>query len=166
MSFTTAITACLRRYATFSGRSRRSEYWWWTLFVSVVQLGVYLVALTAAVVGAGAPTAVEPSGAGSGVAAGVAGFVVSTLFILLALFSLAVFLPGLAVTVRRLHDVDRSGWWVLLALVPFGVIVLLVFEVQEGTPGPNRFGPSPKHLAHQATAHDAQAPQQGYGYPG
>ncbi|WP_455430719.1 DUF805 domain-containing protein [Phytohabitans flavus] len=61
------------------------------------------------------------------------------------LLNLALFLPGLAVAVRRLHDTDRTGWWVLIALVPIvGFIVLLVFFLMDGTPGPNRFGPSPK----------------------
>jgi uncharacterized membrane protein YhaH (DUF805 family) len=63
------------------------------------------------------------------------------------LVALALFLPGLAVGVRRLHDTDRSGWWLLIAPVPFvGAIGLLVFEVLDGTPGPNRFGPCPKQL--------------------
>src|SRR5512135_2750758 len=65
--------------------------------------------------------------------------------ILPSLYLLAVFTPGLCVTVRRLHDVNRSGWWLLIGFVPlFGVIVLLAFEVTEGTPGPNRFGPDPQ----------------------
>ena len=62
-----------------------------------------------------------------------------------ALVSLGLFLPGLAVAVRRLHDVDRSGWWLLLAFVPLiGIIVLIVWWCTEGTRGPNRFGPDPK----------------------
>ena len=62
--------------------------------------------------------------------------------------NLALLLPSLAVTARRLHDTDRSAWWILIALIPLiGAIVLLVFLVQDGTPGPNRFGPSPKYDA-------------------
>ncbi|MDG4768408.1 DUF805 domain-containing protein [Solwaraspora sp. WMMD406] len=63
-------------------------------------------------------------------------------------FSLALLLPSLAVGVRRLHDTDRSGWWLLIALIPIvGAIVLLVFFVLDGTHGPNRFGPDPKDVA-------------------
>jgi uncharacterized membrane protein YhaH (DUF805 family) len=65
--------------------------------------------------------------------------------IITAIVSLALFLPGLAMSVRRLHDTDRSGWFVLLALIPLvGFIILLVFYVQEGTPGDNKFGANPK----------------------
>jgi uncharacterized membrane protein YhaH (DUF805 family) len=61
-----------------------------------------------------------------------------------SLVSLALFLPGLAVSVRRLHDTDRSGWWVLLFLIPLiGAIVLLIWYCSRGTPGGNRFGPDP-----------------------
>jgi uncharacterized membrane protein YhaH (DUF805 family) len=65
--------------------------------------------------------------------------------LLSGLYGLAVLIPSLAVTVRRLHDIDRSGWWILIALVPLiGVIVLVVFALLEGTPGTNRYGPNPK----------------------
>jgi len=65
--------------------------------------------------------------------------------LLSGLYSLAVLIPTLAVTVRRLHDVDRSGWWIFINLIPLiGFIVLLVFAVTDGTPGSNRYGPNPK----------------------
>ncbi len=65
--------------------------------------------------------------------------------LLSGIFSLAILVPSIAVSVRRLHDIDRTGWWVLLSFVPLiGAIVLLVFAVQEGTPGDNRYGPNPK----------------------
>ncbi len=60
-----------------------------------------------------------------------------------SLVSLALFLPGLAVSVRRLHDLDRTGWWLLLVFTVIGVILLLVWDCMKGTPGPNRFGPDP-----------------------
>lgn len=126
-----------RRYAEFSGRSRRKEYWMFTLFV----LLVYLVLGTLLVMGGlsldptstAAPTLGPLGWLGGG---------------LLGLFALASFIPAIAVQVRRLHDTDRSGWWVLLGIVPIlnyvGWIVLLVFYCLDGTKGENRFGPDPK----------------------
>ena len=65
--------------------------------------------------------------------------------LLSGIYGLAVLIPSLAVTVRRLHDIDRSGWWILIRLVPLiGVIVLLVFALLDGTPGDNQYGPNPK----------------------
>jgi uncharacterized membrane protein YhaH (DUF805 family) len=113
------VTA-LKRYAVFSGRAGRPEYWWFAL--------IYLLASVVL-------TFVD----------GITGTLNLELGIglLSGLFALALFLPALAVTVRRLHDTDRSGWWVLLALVPVvGVIVLLVFLVLPGG-GPNRHGDAP-----------------------
>jgi uncharacterized membrane protein YhaH (DUF805 family) len=75
----------------------------------------------------------------------VASIAVEGLVVLYWLYGLALFLPGLTVAVRRLHDTNRSGWWVLIGLIPFiGFIVLLVFLVQDSDPGTNQYGPSPK----------------------
>ncbi len=110
---------CLQNYVTFSGRARRKEYWMFVLFNIVFGIVLQLV---------------------DGVLASVVG--IAGLYLL---YSLAVLLPGISVTVRRLHDIDKSGWWVWIALVPVvGVIVLIVFACLEGTKGPNRFGPDPK----------------------
>lgn len=114
MGFTEAVRSVLMKYVTFEGRARRSEYWWWVLFLVIVY--AVTVALDAAL-GSAAFTAVA---------------------------ALALFLPTLAVGARRLHDVGMSGWWLLLDLVPFGALVLLVFALQDSRPGTNRFGPSPK----------------------
>ncbi len=66
--------------------------------------------------------------------------------ILGAIYSLGVLLPGIGVAIRRLHDTDRSGWWLLIALIPIiGALILLVFYLQDGTRGPNKYGPSPKY---------------------
>lgn len=119
LGFGEAVGACLRQYATFAGRAQRSEYWWWALFNLLVFVAV---GLSRGVVGADATAA--------DVVAVFAG--------------LALLLPNLAVTVRRLHDIDRSGWWVLVGLVPVvGSIILLVFALLPGTPGENRFGLAP-----------------------
>jgi uncharacterized membrane protein YhaH (DUF805 family) len=120
----------LRNYATFRGRARRAEFWMFAL-VS------WLIAIPLAIIGA---VLFGGSGAENGALA------------LVDLYSLAVFLPSLALTVRRLHDVGRSGWWLFIALVPFiGAIVLLVFYCTDSQPGPNQYGPNPKD-ANAATA--------------
>jgi uncharacterized membrane protein YhaH (DUF805 family) len=121
----------LKRYADFSGRSRRKEYWLFALLVIVIALALALVT------GAGAmlmnpASALQTGGLGIGM-------------ILLFLFWLAIIIPSIAVQVRRFHDQDKSGWFVLLNFVPYiGSLIVLVFMCLEGTRGPNRYGPDPK----------------------
>ena len=115
----------LKQYAVFKGRARRKEYWFFILFnlIASVVLTVidFMTGLLDAELGIG---------------------------LLSGLYSLAVLVPSLAVTVRRLHDTDRSGWWLLIGLVPLiGAIVLLVFMLLDGTPCDNRHGASPKGVA-------------------
>jgi len=120
----------LRRYAEFSGRSRRREYWMFFLFNLLIGIFVGAVALVLALT---VQTESQMM------------FVMTPLMGLWCLLALAFFIPGLAVTIRRLHDTDRSGWNILWVLVPvIGPLVLLVFYVSEGDPGPNRFGADPK----------------------
>jgi len=120
----------LRRYAEFSGRSRRKEYWmFWLLNVLIgVFVGlVFLVGYHADMSQAQMTIWLEP------------------ILYLAGLVSLAFLIPGLAVTFRRLHDTDRSAWNILWGLVPFiGGFVLLYFYVSDGTEGPSRFGEDPK----------------------
>jgi uncharacterized membrane protein YhaH (DUF805 family) len=112
----------LKKYAVFSGRSRRKEYWYFVLFNIIVSI---------VLVGIDALLGTFSSASNIGLLSGI--------------YSLAVLIPTLAVTVRRLHDIDRSGWWILIGLVPLiGAIVLLVFALLEGTPGSNRYGSNPK----------------------
>lgn len=113
--------APLRKYADFQGRARRSEYWLFLLFcfISMAAFG-----RLGALLSGGDPNS-------------PAHFLV---FLLLS----ALIIPHLAVLVRRLHDTDRTGWWVLIAFIPFGGIVTFIFNLMDGTPGPNRFGPDPK----------------------
>jgi uncharacterized membrane protein YhaH (DUF805 family) len=117
MSFQEAVTTVLtKKYADFSGRARRSEYWWFYLAEIIV-----LVVLS------------------------VLGRAIDPLIFLYYLAILALIVPGLAVGVRRLHDTGRSGWWILIGLIPLvGAIVLLVFLVQDSNPGDNQYGPNPK----------------------
>ncbi|WP_410814586.1 DUF805 domain-containing protein [Micromonospora sp. 067-2] len=130
MSPVDAIKSVLSQYVGFRGRARRSEYWWFALFTVILSIvtGILDSAL-------GTKIGSEPS------STGVIGLIVS----------LALLLPTLAVSVRRLHDTDRSGWWLFIALVPLvGAIVLIVFFVKEGTRGSNRHGADPKDAPHTA----------------
>lgn len=122
-----------RRYADFSGRSRRMEYWMFRLF----EFGVFMVGLIAMSILA----------ATAGSAAGeTAGSIVGSIGVLgLVMFALFSFIPGLAVTVRRLHDTDKSGWMILIGLIPLiGGILLLIFLFSDGTRGANKYGADPK----------------------
>ncbi|MEM1050609.1 MAG: DUF805 domain-containing protein [Pseudomonadota bacterium] len=137
----------LKRYFDFSGRSRRMEYWSFTLFmalVAVVLIGpLFLDIMTAAVNDPLSADADPFAGMGTLGAVGIS---------LYGLFVLAVFIPSLAVTVRRLHDRDLSGWWylglIVASLIPLvGIIASIAFIVLmflPGTEGANRFGPDPK----------------------
>ena len=121
MSFPQAIEAGFKNYVNFNGRAVRSEYWLWVLFTLLGQIALTIIDM---VIG---------------------------ISVLTVLFALSTLLPGLTVSVRRLHDLDKSGWFLLLVLIPLvGAIILLVWACQEGTRGPNRFGPPPRIAgAHQ-----------------
>jgi uncharacterized membrane protein YhaH (DUF805 family) len=110
--------AVLRNYAGFSGRARRKEYWFFFLFNILISMGLGLV---------------DGITGSSNISSGM-GF-------LGGLYALGTFIPAIAVTMRRLHDTNRSGWWMLIALVPVaGIIVLLVFLASEGQKTENRYG--------------------------
>lgn len=114
----------LHRYADFNGRSRRKEYWMFFLFVIAVYVGLALI--------------------GSVLSGGAEGF--GTIGgILITIFGLGIIVPSIAVQVRRFHDQDKSGWFVLLGFIPFiGGLIVFVFMLLEGTDGPNQYGPDPK----------------------
>lgn len=125
MNFQQAIRRVFSNYATFSGRARRAEYWWWVLFMILASLVVGI--LDAALFdGMGRMQDNGP---------------------LSAILSLVLLLPSLAVGARRLHDTGRSGWWLLLGFIPLiGTIILIWWFCTPGTVGPNRFGPDPLAL--------------------
>ena len=131
MNFQTAVRTCLSKYATFSGRAIRSEYWYFVLFnfLGQILLGIIdgiLFDTGSMMHGTGFLSFQSEGGPLSG------------------LFSLAILLPSIAVGVRRLHDIGKSGWWLLLILLPLiGFLVLLYFFVQPSEPGANRYGPGP-----------------------
>ncbi|MFI7586398.1 DUF805 domain-containing protein [Spongisporangium articulatum] len=123
MSFQEAVqTVLTQKYADFSGRARRSEYWWFFLFNLIVSIVASIIDRIVGLDG-----------------------VVGSYGVLQLLVGLAFLIPGLAVAVRRLHDTGRSGWWVLIAIIPvIGWIVIIVFLALDGEPQPNQYGPSPK----------------------
>lgn len=115
----------LKKYAVFDGRAGRKEYWLFVLFNIIIAIVLNIVDRM---------TGTYSADYGMGVLGGI--------------YSLAVLLPGIGVSMRRLHDTDRSGWWLLLVFIPIiGGLVLLVFMILDGTPGTNRFGPNPKEAA-------------------
>lgn len=119
MGFQDAVKAFYKNYVNFSGRASRSEYWWPQLFIIIL----YLIMV------AGASLLGETIG-------GILGLIIG-------LIVLASLIPSISVTVRRLHDNDKSGWFILLGLIPFVGFYLLYLYIIKGTDGPNRFGPDP-----------------------
>ncbi|MFJ1972902.1 DUF805 domain-containing protein [Streptomyces sp. NPDC087903] len=107
----------VKKYAVFAGRARRKEYWMFTLFALIIYAVVFAIA-----------------------------FAIHAVWIGLIL-ELALLLPSWGVTVRRLHDTGRSGWWILLSAVPLvGGIIVLVWLCSDGKPGENQYGPNPKEI--------------------
>lgn len=139
MSFAEAVKSVFRQYAGFEGRARRSEYWWFylfTLLATAVPYAVAVVVLFASGVGLSGETQDADPGAS---------LVVVVLFGLVVLIGLVLLIPQISVSVRRLHDTGRSGWWYLISLIPFGGLVLLVFFVMDSEPQANIHGPNPKN---------------------
>ena len=117
----------LKNYATFSGRARRKEYWMFFLISALISIVLTLLDILL-----GTYSVEYEAGLFSG------------------LYSLLILIPSIAVVVRRLHDTNRSGWWILISLIPLiGVIVLFVFICLDSQPGTNRFGANPKEAASQ-----------------
>jgi uncharacterized membrane protein YhaH (DUF805 family) len=122
MTFGEAVRSGFDHYAKFDGRASRPAFWWWVLFVFLVSVAANIIDFAI-----GAP-------------------------VFTALAGLGLLLPNLSVSIRRLHDTNRSGWWILIWLIPLiGLIVVLVFYLQQGDPGENRFGPPPTTTAATAT---------------
>lgn len=118
MNFQEAITSGLTRYIDFNTRSSRSEYWYWVLFVIILSVVASLIDSLL--------------------------FGTDTMGPLRGLVTLGLLIPGIAVGVRRLHDIDRSGWWYLIIFIPLvGFLVLIYWFVQPGTSGSNQFGDDP-----------------------
>jgi uncharacterized membrane protein YhaH (DUF805 family) len=117
VGFGEAISLAFKNILVYQGRASRSAYWWFALFAAIVYIVVEIIAVVAAGNSLGARITVD------------------------LLLTIVWLIFGLALSVRRMHDIDRSGWWLLIGFVPFvGGIVLLVFSLLPGTRGPNRFG--------------------------
>jgi len=126
VDFPEAVKLAFQRYIDFSGRSSRAEYWWFTLFIVLVD--VIVTAVDTVVLGT------DLWGIG----------------LLSAVWQLATLIPSIAIGVRRLHDIDKSGWWILLWFVlVIGWIVLLVWAIKRGDGGPNKYGPDPRQATSQ-----------------
>lgn len=121
MGFGDAVRTCWSKYGDIDGRAARPEFWWWVLFIAIIQvaasvlLGIVLTIFRDA------------------------GFLQWLGVLVFMVVLLGLLLPTITVSVRRLHDRDLSGWWYLLSLVPIGNIVLFVWYLLPGTPGPNRY---------------------------
>jgi len=132
VGFGEAVKTVFGKYATFSGRARRSEFWWWYLFLVILQvISNVLDGLFGLKINYSASGAVSTN--------------INNVGWLSLIVGLALIIPTIAVAVRRLHDTDRSGgWWWLNFLCCIGGLILLIFYIQEGTRGPNRYGDDPK----------------------
>ena len=117
MDFGQAIAAGFKNYVNFSGRASRSEFWYWVLFIVIVSIAASLLDLAI--------------------------FSTSEWGPLNSVWALVTLLPAISISVRRLHDIDRTGWWVLLNFTIIGIILLIVWACFKGTKGPNRFGHDP-----------------------
>ena len=110
----------LKKYATFEGRARRTEFWMFALINFIINTVLSIIQRST----------------GS-----------TALLVISVIYGLAVLIPGIAVTVRRLHDTGRSGGWWFIVLIPIvGAIILIVFCAQDSQPGPNQYGPNPKQV--------------------
>ncbi len=117
MDFQTSVKTCFKKYADFSGRALRSEFWWFVLFVSLGSIVVTIIDIM------------------------ILGYSIEVNGPLYLIFLVGIFIPSIAVTARRLHDVNRSGWWQLIELTIIGILLILVWNVTEGEKKKNIYGP-------------------------
>ncbi len=119
VSFSQAVRMAFDSYCRFQGRSSRSEYWWWVLFVAILSFCI-------------------------GIIEGILGFSMTAVRTTSGILSLVLFLPGLGLSVRRLHDIGKSGWWILLGFIPVvGAIILIIWFARNSEMTENSYGPVP-----------------------
>ncbi len=121
----------LQKYAVFEGRASRREFWVFNIMNALLALGVSILS---------------------------SAFGAAFLSVLMLLYFIAIFVPSLAVSIRRLHDIDKSGWWILIGIIPvLGGIIQFIFYILPGTEGPNRFGAAPYQSNHRNPAPEKEA---------
>lgn len=119
VSFSQAVRMAFDSYCRFQGRSSRSEYWWWVLFVAILSFCI-------------------------GIIESILGFSMTAVQTTSGILSLVLLLPGLGLSVRRLHDIGKSGWWILLGFIPLvGTIILIIWFAQNSQMQDNQYGPVP-----------------------
>jgi len=135
------------RYAQFKGRASRSEFWYFVLFNLVVSI---VLAILDGVLGTSYSYDIATNTMATATTEAASVSVTQTIGYLQSFYGLAVLIPSIAVSIRRLHDLGKSGWWILLGVIPLvnfiGFFVLLYFYVQDSQPGENEYGPNPKGL--------------------
>ena len=143
MTFIGAIRSVFHNYATFTGRSARSEFWWWMLFATLTRgfLGfLYTMTMLALIM----PLSLAAANNNITDSAAVMGAIFNPMYFVLLAWDLAILLPTLAVMVRRFHDTGRSGWFALITFIPVvGTILMIVFLVEESRPESNTWGDRP-----------------------
>lgn len=133
----TAYKSMFKKYAQFNGRSRRSEYWLASVMNMIIVMAFYFIMFIPMMID------ITNNGEPSGLTAGIMGI----FGLLIFAYAMAILVPSLAMSVRRLHDTGRSGWFLLLNLIPYiGGIIIFVFSVLDSQPGANQYGPNPKGL--------------------
>ena len=147
IGFGEAVSRGLRGWSDYSSRATVAEYWWFVLFEIAVLVPLYIIGIVVLAATARTSSSSSSTGTSSSTSVELTGISTIGIIIVIVLFLVAALLlvfPRIALTVRRLHDTDHSGWWYFIAFVPFGSIVLLFFFLLAGTPGPNRYGPVPQ----------------------
>ncbi len=143
MTFGAAVQSCLSKYAVFRGRAPRSEFWWFWVFTILVEVAAAIIGVMLFTSSVSEHAVVM----GPGMSSMSAWYVYAAPNWLSGVTHLLLILPSFAVAVRRLHDVGRSGWWLLIVFLPFiGFLVLLFWWVQPSEPRDNAYGPSPLPL--------------------
>ena len=117
MDFQTSIKTCFNKYADFSGRALRSEFWWFVLFSFLGGIITTIIDIM------------------------ILGYSIESYGPVNIIFSVVLILPGIAVTARRLHDINKSGWWQLIELTIIGILLILVWNITEGEKKKNKYGP-------------------------
>jgi len=143
VGFGEAVSRAFKNWKDYSSRSTLSEFWWFFLFEFLVGIVLYIIAFVFIIGAAATSTSVTSDGQLNTTSTGLSAVAILVMLLLFAV-GIVLFLVYLPLTVRRLHDSDKSGWFYLLVFIPFGSIIVLVLCAMAGTPGPNKYGPVPQ----------------------